>query len=94
MILCSLQKEFSYFNHSFGHLSCQVADSCNILCFAISKIFINVPFEIAPNRTPVMDPSRIRARSNCIPVGGNRFNFRVFCFVAISKGTLIIIKCN
>ena len=58
--LYTLQKEFSYFNHSFGHLSCQVAmsggDSCNVLRFTISNFFIRVPFEITPNRTPVMDP--------------------------------------
>ena len=76
----SLQKEFSYFNHSFGHLSCQVAmpggDSCNILRFSISNSFYySVPFEITPNRTPVMDLSRILSRSNCILVGGNRFNY-------------------
>ena len=46
-------------------------DSCNILRFTISNFFfISVPFEIAPNRTPVMDPSRILSRSNCILVGG------------------------
>ena len=28
--------------------------SYNISCFTISNFFISVPFEIAPNRTPVM----------------------------------------
>ena len=38
-------------------------DSCNILRFTIS------------NFLSVMDPSIILARSNCILVGGNRFNY-------------------
>ena len=70
MYILSLQKEFSYFNHSFGHLCCQVAMpggvSCNVLHFTISNFFSSVPFEMTPNRTPVKDPSRILSRSNCI----------------------------